>query len=85
MNPAGLLRHPEPGMRVECGLEVMGQSFQDLVAVVPWVAADKGDPSACAFGLRVAVPQDQLAGFRGAMKRSFSQLRPEKLAPQGAA
>ena len=84
MNPAGLLRHPEPGMRVECGLEVMDQDFQGLVAEIPWVAEDKENPSAWTFGLRIAVPEDQLAGFRSAMKRSFSQLHPEKLAPPGA-
>lgn len=83
MNLTGLLRHLEPGMRVECGLEVMSQSFPDLVAVIPWAAADKGNPSAWTFGLRIAVPQDQLAGFRSAMKRSFSQLHPEKPAPPG--
>jgi len=79
VNPAGLLRHPEPGMRVDCGLEVMDQDFQGLVAEIPWVAADKENPSAWTFGLRIAVPEDQLAGFRSAMKRSFFKLRPEKL------
>lgn len=84
INLTGVLRHPGPGMTVGCGLEVMSQSFQDLVAVIPWAAADKENPSAWTFGLRIAVPQDQLAGFRSAMKRSFSQLHPEKLAPPSA-
>lgn len=84
MNLTGVLRHLEPGMTVGCGLEVMSRDFQDLVAVIPWAAANKENPSAWTFGLRIGVPQDQLAGFRSAMKRSFSQLHPEKLTPPGA-
>ena len=79
MNLTGVLRPPEPGTIVACGLEVMNQDFQGLTALIPWVDADKENPSAWTIGLSIAVPQDRLADFRSAMKRSFFRMRPEKL------
>ena len=71
------LRRPEPGMSLDCDLEVLKQVFPGLAVEVPWAAAEREEAS-WTLGVRIFVPEDQRARFWSAMKHSFSMLRPEE-------
>lgn len=69
---SNLLQQPEPETTISCNLKIIEETFQGLVANIRWVSERESSASKWVFGVRIAVPEDQLVPFRWAMRKLIS-------------